>query len=288
MTSEFTLSAQSQFEDELRSLLSTPHSDDEASQRFHSAVSHALLQGGKRFRPLLGLFTADLLNASRQEVIPFLAALEMIHCYSLVHDDLPCMDDDDFRRGQPSLHKIYDEATALLVGDALLTEAFSVISHHFQNQPGLGLKLVALLSKAAGRNGMVGGQVLDLFATDNAKSNHLELIHQLKTGGLIEVAIEGSAFISSASHDERDRLLLFGRSLGVAFQLADDLLDADTNEPTSFVRSFGKAKTEQRLQQLSEECRQLLTTFSGPQRGLLELIDFNLDRVSQLQGKIAQ
>lgn len=278
MNLELTRAAREEFDRYLEKLVEPPKSHLRASERFYQAYRHALVNGGKRFRPVIGLFTADLLQSERSAVLPFLAALEMVHCYSLAHDDLPCMDDDDFRRGKPSLHKLYDEATALLVGDALLTDAFQVLANGYQAQPLLAIELVNLLSRSAGREGMVLGQVLDLFASSEEKGQGLEHIHDLKTGKLIRAAIQGSAQVCGSSASDLEVLSQFGKSLGLAFQLADDLLDEGSDEPTSFVKSHGVKMTKDRLVEVTEDCKALLSHFGAHSRGLLEMVSYNLMR----------
>ncbi len=187
------------------------------------SARYALFGGGKRLRPMLALLTAEaLVGEASSAVYRWAMALEMVHSYSLIHDDLPAMDNDDFRRGRPTCHKAFDEATAILAGDALLTEAFGIVSE--LGNP----KLVKLLSKAAGGAGMVGGQVLDLNGCPDLAA--LEVMDQKKTGCLIDAAILGGAIAAGADDEKVQQFQTFSRALGVLFQLTDDLLDADQDK----------------------------------------------------------
>ncbi len=165
-------------------------------QKLKDSMSYSLSKGGKRFRPVLALMIAESFAVHPQRILPWAQAVEMIHTYSLIHDDLPCMDNDDMRRGEPTNHKVYGETTALLAGDALLTEAFAVLATAFRQEGELGLKLVGLLAEAAGLLGMVGGQAIDL---ENQKLmpglDELKKMQEMKTGALIRVSAEGAALV---------------------------------------------------------------------------------------------
>lgn len=203
-----------------------------------AAIRHGVLNGGKRLRPFLVVESAALFGADGPAALRVAAALECVHCYSLVHDDLPAMDDDDLRRGQPTVHKAFDEATAILAGDALLTLAFDILADDRTELPAEArLELVRALARAAGLGGMVGGQALDL-AAERIKPDEAGIVRlqAMKTGALIRFACEAGAIIAGAPASERDRLAEFGSAIGLAFQLADDLLDA-----TSDVAALGKA-----------------------------------------------
>ena len=198
------------------------------------AIRHSALDGGKRLRPFLLMETAALFGVPTSASIHAAAALECIHCYSLVHDDLPAMDDDDLRRGKPTTHKAFDEATAILAGDALLTFAFDLLSRQAtQNDPAIDLELVRLFSRCAGLGGMVGGQVLDLQAETIALSEAEILnMQSMKTGALIRCACEAGAILGKASAEDRTNLRNFGTLIGQAFQLVDDLLDVTADTAT--------------------------------------------------------
>lgn len=196
------------------------------------AMAYSLLAGGKRVRPILVLaaFEACRGGAEREALaLDFAVALECIHTYSLIHDDLPAMDDDDLRRGRPTCHVLYGEATAILAGDALLTEAFSRLG---TGEEAERARLVALLARAAGAAGMVGGQVLDLGMQGRPSLEEVAEVHRRKTGALLRVATEGGAVAAGAGEKEVDALRRYGEALGLAFQIADDILDVvgDTEE----------------------------------------------------------
>jgi len=272
--------------------------------RLVEAMQRAVFAGGKRMRPFLVQESARLFGIEGDGPLQVACALEAIHCYSLVHDDLPAMDDDDLRRGQPTLHKAYDEATAILAGDGLLTLAFALLTAPALKLPaGRKTKLVAALAGAAGIDGMVGGQMLDLTAEGrfDPKGRRprpsvagIRRIQQLKTGALIEFAVNAGAILAPrTSGDERKALRLYGRNLGLAFQIRDDILDetgdaeavgkalrkdAEAGKAT-FVGLLGLAGAEAELARVSEEAKAALTQAFGPRAGMLNaLIDFNATR----------
>ena len=194
------------------------------------ATHYGVLNGGKRIRPFLVYETGKMLGAEKKDLDVLAAAIECIHSYSLVHDDLPAMDDDDLRRGRPTCHIVYGEAHAILAGDALQTLAFDLIANHTFNIPASQqLKMIAALSKASGIEGMVGGQALDIAATDEAISlPALERIHKLKTGALLNCAITLGALCAPNTSDYTfSQLKIFGESIGLAFQVQDDILDVE-------------------------------------------------------------
>lgn len=191
------------------------------------AMRHGVLNGGKRLRPFLVLESAALFSADGEAALRVAAALECVHCYSLIHDDLPSMDDDDVRRGQPTVHKAFGEANAILAGDALLTLAFAILA---DDATALGadrrVALVSALARAAGAGGMAGGQMLDLAAgQDRPGESAIITLQAMKTGALIRFACEAGAIVAGAPQQDRERLAEFGSAVGLAFQLADDLLD---------------------------------------------------------------
>ncbi|HEX5342057.1 MAG TPA: farnesyl diphosphate synthase [Duganella sp.] len=202
--------------------------------KLHEAMRYALLGGGKRVRPLLvyaagALFGADAATLSRAA-----AAVEMIHAYSLVHDDMPCMDDDELRRGKPTVHVAYDEATALLVGDALQSQAFMVLSAADQVPPARVLAMVRLLAHASGSAGMCGGQAIDLDSVGISLTlAQLEQMHQLKTGALLRASVVlGALAGKDLSEEELNALNVYARAIGLAFQVVDDVLDATADSAT--------------------------------------------------------
>lgn len=229
-----------QVEGLLRALLDTrPQSGEIARpERLLAAMRHGVLNGGKRLRPFLVLECAALFEADETQALYVAAALEAIHCYSLIHDDLPAMDDDDLRRGQPTVHRAYDEATAILAGDALLTYAFDIVtSPEAGIEPRTVVELVRAMSRAAGIGGMVGGQALDLQA-EQIKPDEAGIItlQAMKTGALIRFACEAGAILGKAQPEDRERIAEFGSAVGLAFQLADDLLDISSD-----AKAMGKA-----------------------------------------------
>jgi farnesyl diphosphate synthase len=202
--------------------------------RFLEAMRYASLGGGKRFRPFLTIETARLLGVEAEGVERAAAAVEMIHCYSLVHDDLPALDNDDLRRGRPTAHKAFGEAIAILAGDGLLTYAFDVLADSATHEDAsVRIELVLHLARAAGLGGMIGGQVLDLEA-EQAPGPHeasdVIKLQSMKTGALLHYAVEAGAILGRASASARAALSCYGRALGAAFQVADDILDVEADE----------------------------------------------------------
>ena len=227
-----------QVEQALEGLLSPQARPGETRRpaRLLAAMRHAALGGGKRLRPFLTLETAALFDVAPEAAMRAACALELVHCYSLVHDDLPAMDDDDLRRGRPTVHKAYDEATAILAGDSLLTYAFDILSDPAtHDDPALRCQLVRHLALASGLGGMAGGQALDLEAERSDKPLTMDEILEMqamKTGALLQQAVEAGALLGLASPAQMRRLSRFGALIGAAFQIADDLLDARSDAAT--------------------------------------------------------
>ena len=199
-----------------------------AAARLHEAMRYSLLAGGKRLRPVLVLASCEAVGGKVEAAMGLACAVEMIHTYSLIHDDLPCMDDDDMRRGRPTNHKVYGEAIATLAGDALLTDAFKVLARSADNSapPALVLETIAELAGAAGSAGMVAGQVIDLLGEGKSKTvEELEELHGKKTGALFLASVRGGARLGGASEAQIESLDAYARALGLAFQVVDDLLD---------------------------------------------------------------
>ena len=231
-------------------LLESAPAKDELGRppRLLEAMRYASLGAGKRFRPFLVVETAALLGVARQHALMAGAALECIHCYSLVHDDLPAMDDDELRRGQPTVHKAFDDATAILAGDGLLTFAFDILARpETHPNPAVRIDLVLALARAAGLGGMAGGQMLDLaaegrFADGQAqrlKESEVALLQAMKTGALLKFACRAGGILGQATAAEREALERYGSAVGQAFQIADDLLDVE-GDPALFGKSTGK------------------------------------------------
>ncbi|MFD1675040.1 polyprenyl synthetase family protein [Alicyclobacillus fodiniaquatilis] len=193
----------------------------------YDAMNYSLLTDGKRLRPTLCLATAETFGIARNQVLPVAVALELIHCYSLIHDDLPCMDDDDLRRGKPTNHRVFGEAVALLAGDALLTEAFFQLAKRTPGiPPDRQLKMVQIVAERAGAAGMVGGQTVDIEKTGQGGTlDDVAFIHLHKTARLIQASIELGALFPDISEAKRNALSVYGEALGLAFQMVDDVLD---------------------------------------------------------------
>jgi geranylgeranyl pyrophosphate synthase len=210
----------------------------------HRAVRYSLMGGGKRIRPTLVLAAGEAVGGARVDLMPLACAVEMIHTYSLIHDDLPAMDDDDLRRGKPTSHKVFGEAIAILAGDALLTRAFHLLA---ELPEGAGeallrrrLRATAVLGEACGTGGLIGGQVMDLESEGKAiAAADLECLHRAKTGALLSACIRGGAILGGASEEDEARLSRYGSALGLAFQVVDDVLDA-TEDSARLGKTAGK------------------------------------------------
>jgi geranylgeranyl pyrophosphate synthase len=200
--------------------------------RLHTAMRYSLEAGGKRLRPVLVLAAAELFGVKDDAALPAAVAIECVHTYSLIHDDLPCMDNDDLRRGRPTAHRQFDEATALLAGDALLTHAFALLAENYPGQ--LAAALVRELADAAGSRRLIGGQMEDLLAEKkpDATPDELEFIHLNKTAAMLEAALVMGGLIGGANEDAITTLRRAGRHLGLAFQIVDDILDATADTAT--------------------------------------------------------
>jgi len=209
-----------------------------AALKLWEAMRYATLSGGKRLRPFLVMQTAQLFNVSNEQALRTAAAVEMVHAYSLAHDDLPAMDDDDLRRGQPTVHKKFNEGTAILAGDALQTLAFEVLANSETHpSPEVRCSLISGLANASGANGMAGGQMLDLNAASNQwTENSIYQLQLMKTAALFSFSCESGAILGQATIEQRQLLKEFGTNLGIAFQITDDLLDV-----TGDVNEVGKA-----------------------------------------------
>ena len=280
-------------EAELDRILTT---DIAPEQRLIDAMRYSVLGGGKRLRPFLTLQTSRLFGVSERSALRAAATIELVHCYSLVHDDLPAMDDDDLRRGKPTTHKEFDEATAILAGDALLTLAFGVLANpETHGNPAIRADLVARLAKAAGGHGMVGGQMIDLSASGtDLDIGSITRLQRLKTGALIEFACIAGAVLGNAPSKAREALRGYTHDLGLAFQITDDLLDvegdavrlgkaagkdADAGKAT-LVALKGTAETRAELEGLVAEAEALLAPFGERSLELVALARFVADRDS--------
>lgn len=262
------------------------------------AMRYGILDGGKRIRPILTMAVCDMLGGDLAHAARVGCAIESIHSYSLIHDDLPCMDDDDMRRGKPSCHKAYGEDIALLAGDGLLTCAFGILADYGSMPPELALATVGELSKAAGCYGMIGGQVIDLGCENRTDVTLEELteLHRGKTGALIRVAAVCGC-LCAGFFDEKDekiqKIIAFSEKLGLAFQIKDDILDVIGDEialgkpigsdaeqnKTTFVSLLGLERAEAELVRLTGEAKALIGTISGSEF-LLRFADYLLDRTN--------
>lgn len=284
----------------LQSLLDDLVEPTATSPRLAAAMRHALLGGGKRFRPFLVLESAALFGVAERAAIDTACALECVHCYSLTHDDLPAMDNDMMRRGQPTVWNAYDEWTAILAGDALLTLAFEILTRdETLADPNIRAQLVLELAKASGAMGMVGGQALDLEAekantTAPRTRDSIRRMQSMKTGALIRFACTAAATLAAAPADDRQRLARYGDTLGLAFQIADDLLDVEgTAEETgkavakdagagkaTLVSLMGLEHARRKLSELEHEAIGLMTHYGERGTTLSQAASFVVNRRS--------
>lgn len=268
----------------------------ESGQRYDAvaaAARYSLLDGGKRIRPIILLEFYKLCGGNDDCAYNFACALEMIHTYSLIHDDLPCMDNDDMRRGRPSCHKKYGETMALLAGDALLTEAFSLAAKTLGLPADRIVKALAYLAECAGINGMVGGQTIDIeYEGKTPDDDTLEEMYLLKTSALLRAAAVCGAMLAGADDEKIELAAQYGKSLGLAFQLIDDILDASgdeqllgkpvgsdkKNEKNTFVTLHGTEECRARANALTAAAKGALNGFDGDCENLLQLTDYLLVR----------
>ena len=277
----------------LERLLPAPLGDH---ARVSEAMRYAIFAGGKRLRPFLTLQGAALFGVPRERALRAAAAIEMLHTYSLVHDDLPCMDDDDLRRGRPTTHRQFDEATAVLAGDALLTLSFGVLADAETHPSGaVRAELVARLASAGGSGGMIGGQMMDILAPErNYDEAGVILLQRMKTGALFEFSCEAGPILAEASARDRQNLRDYARDLGLAFQIADDLIDALGTEEqagkavgkdqdqgkATLISLYGVERARTEARRLAEQAASAVSGY-GPQADDLKALPFFLlDRAS--------
>ena len=256
----------------------------------YESAGYSVNIGGKRIRPILLMLTYSLYREDVENVLEMAAAIEMIHTYSLIHDDLPCMDDDDLRRGKPTNHKVFGENIAVLAGDALLNEAMTLLMKSSLDLGKRALKASYEISKAAGAEGMIGGQVVDVLSEGKKISQEeLEYMHEKKTGELIRVSIVSGGILAEATIDDIEALNEYGKKLGLAFQIKDDILDVIGTEEelgkainkdkelnkTNFITVYGLEKCSELCQMLTEECIQILDNLSVD-ASLLKELTYNL------------
>ncbi len=275
----------------LEALLPEP---DGLQARVIEAMHYTTFAGGKRLRPFLVVTGAGLFEVPRESALRAAVAVELVHTYSLVHDDLPCMDDDDLRRGMPTLHVEFDEATAVLAGDALLTLAFEVLaSERTHADPAVRCELIAELARAAGTYGMVGGQMMDLLAENRELDEAaIKRLQGMKTGALFAFACEAGAILGEAAGEAREALSAYARDLGLAFQIADDLLDAEGSAEAlgkavgkdaaagkaTFVSLLGLESARTEAERLASEAKQHLDLFAEDADLLRDVADFVIRR----------
>ncbi|GJL93503.1 polyprenyl synthetase family protein [Hyphococcus sp.] len=264
--------------------------------RVADAMRWGALDGGKRLRPFLVIAAADMFDAPRARSVRVGCAVEMIHCYSLIHDDLPAMDDSDLRRGRPSVHKKYDDATAILAGDALLTQAFEILAEKETHPSGDVRCAIALeLARASGKLGMVGGQMIDIYAEQKTFDlAGIEELQRLKTGALIRFSAVGGGLIGEATRDEVAALTNYAEDLGLAFQIVDDILDATADAETlgkpagqdaemdkaTFIKLLGMDGAKSKAAELVERCKAHLDRFGPAADPLKGAADFVFERKS--------
>lgn len=256
------------------------------------AIRHSLLAGGKRLRPLLVLLATEACGEDFAKAMPAACAVEMVHTYSLIHDDLPSMDDDDLRRGQPSCHRKFGEANAILAGDALLTQAFELLATDLEVE--VAAACCRELALAAGAQNMVGGQVDDLDAEQkkNMTAEDLEWIHRRKTGAMIRVSLRMGALVAKKESDLLKKLSFFGEKIGLAFQIVDDLLDFsgdatkmgkslgkdEQSKKLTYVRFFGAEESKRKAEQIIREAIEIASEFGDSGKPLIGLAQFILNR----------
>ncbi|MFY8328538.1 (2E,6E)-farnesyl diphosphate synthase [Pseudoalteromonas sp. ZZD1] len=285
-------SAQQDVEATLNQYFSQPLDTEDSIKE---ATHYGILNGGKRIRPFLVYATGQMLGADKQDLDVLAAAIECIHSYSLVHDDLPAMDDDELRRGRPTCHIVYGEAHAILAGDALQTLAFDLIANHdFKIPANQQVKMIAALSKASGIEGMVGGQALDIAATDQVINlAALERIHKLKTGALLNCAITlGALSAPSVNEQTQKQLTIFGNAIGLAFQVQDDILDVEGDTITlgkpqgsdiaankaTYPALLGLDGAKQKAQQLLNQALEALAKIDADTEQLENLAKYIVER----------
>ena len=263
------------------------------NKKVYEAMSYSLNAGGKRIRPLLFILTYMLYKDDYKEVLPVAAALEMIHTYSLIHDDLPSMDNDDLRRGRPTNHKVFGDAIAVLAGDGLLNEAMNIMFKYCMEKDKNVVKACSIISESAGVEGMIGGQTVDILS-ENTKIpiDQLYYMHSKKTGALIKASILAGAILGEAEERDIKNLDYYGQKLGLAFQIKDDILDivGDTevlgkkaksdldNNKTTFITAYGLNKCIEMCNSITGECLEVLDNLNGDTSKLKEITLFLLNR----------
>lgn len=260
----------------------------------YEAMKYSLLAGGKRLRPILAIMTCNLFDGDINELMPFACSIEMIHTYSLIHDDLPAMDNDDYRRGKLTNHKVFGEGFAILAGDALLNKAFELMHQALIENPKLGnIKAAAYISKASGTQGMIGGQCIDLYYENKViELDVLNAMHDKKTGAMIRASLVAGALISGAKEEDIQRLEKFGQLIGLAFQISDDILDVEgsteklgkktgsdaNNNKSTFVSYYGLEKSKEMAKDIIEEAQNIIDYYGDKGLLLKELSNYIIER----------
>ena len=256
------------------------------------ATRYSVLNGGKRLRPLLVYLSSELGNSTSEAQDLVSCAVELIHCYSLIHDDLPSMDDDSLRRGLPTCHKKFGEAIAILAGDALQPMAYSLLTQSNEIEDKLKVKLVALLSRACGQNGMVEGQILDISDNKSLSLEELDYMHSKKTGSLIKTCLEMGGLISYLQINDIDLLKEYGEKIGLAFQIRDDIIGLESpsevsgktqgadvlNQRVTYPKVIGMEASKKRAIELCKEAQEMITNLSGDSVKLIKLSNFISNR----------
>jgi geranylgeranyl diphosphate synthase type II len=282
---------QQQVEDYLQSL---SFSREPATKGLEDAMRYSLLAGGKRIRPVLALATAEALERETSYVLPLAAAIELIHTYSLIHDDLPAMDDDDTRRGKPTNHKVYGEDVAILAGDALFAEAVTLVLEHQQGDPANVMAALREITSAAAVSGMVGGQFVDITASDSLDAAGLRHLHELKTGRLIAASIESVLRLEGVNGPATIPFTRFAAELGVLFQIVDDILDVTGDEEAlgkpqgsderlgkrTYVSVFGLERARELARESHAKARSALDEAEARTGTLEQITDYILTRNS--------
>ena len=278
------------YKERINSVLESLLPDDQSI--LTRAIRYSVLNGGKRLRPLLVYLSSELGKSTSEAQDLVSCAVELIHCYSLIHDDLPSMDDDSLRRGLPTCHKKFGEAIAILAGDALQPMAYSLLINSNEIEDKLKIKLVALLSKACGQNGMVEGQILDISDNKSISLEELDYMHSKKTGSLIKTCLEMGGLISYLQVNDINLLKEYGEKIGLAFQIRDDIIDLESPSEVSgktqgadvlkqrvtYPKVIGMEASKKRAIELCKEAQEIVTNLSGDSVKLIKLSNFISNR----------
>jgi geranylgeranyl diphosphate synthase, type II len=260
----------------------------------YEAMKYSLLAGGKRLRPIMAIMACELFDGDINEVMTYACSIEMIHTYSLIHDDLPAMDNDDYRRGKLTNHKVFGEGFAILAGDALLNKAFEIIHQALIENPRLdNIRAAAYISKASGAQGMIGGQCIDLYYENKGIDlDILNAMHDKKTGAMIRAPLVAGALISGAADEDVQRIEKFGQLIGLAFQISDDILDVEgsteklgkrtgsdaSNNKSTFVSYYGIEKSKEMAKELIKEAQNIIDLYGNKGLLLKELSNYIIER----------